>query len=500
MMIACEREFLKAHTGLDELIEKVRQAGADGQRVDEVERTIFAELMAIGFHLIGGFVAAAGKGDLGEALDIPAGGVAPTTDADVTSRRLRRLPEPHTRAYVSIFGKLAITRYVYGTREGQKIEAVPLDARLGLPEGDFSYVLEDWQQRLCIKESFAEATETLAELLGVAPSVRAAEVMNQQMADSAHCFRVEQPCPPAKEEGELLVFTADGKGIPMRRPAGEHRQSGRRTKGEKANKKQMSYVGAVYSIDRFQRTAEDVIDELQRKQTASERPRPRHKRVTAEMTRVLEGEEFNGRVTLFGELSDEVELRNPGGRKTVVAVMDGERALWDTLALYLPSAVGILDIFHVMERLWLAAHVFHAEGSDAARHFVTQRLRMLLEGRVGGVIGGLKQMLTKQRLSAAKRRTLRSVIGYFSNNRAHMQYDEYLSAGYPIGSGVAEGACRHLVKDRLEQTGMRWTVEGAQAMLHLRATYLNGDWHPFLTYRIEKEQERLYPYKTSLAM
>jgi hypothetical protein len=286
----------------------------------------------------------------------------------------------------------------------------------------------------------------------------------------------------------------------MRRPAGEPRQSGRRTKGEKANKKQMSYVGAVYSIDRFQRTAEDVIDELQRKQTASERPKPQHKRVTAEMTRVLEGEEFNGRVTLFGELSDEVESRNPGGRKTVVAVMDGERALWDMLALYLPGAIGILDIFHVMERLWLAAHVFHAEGSDAARHFVTQRLRMLLEGRVIGVIGGLKQMLAKQPLSAAKRRTLRAVIGYFSNNRAHMKYDEYLAAGYPIGSGVAEGACRHLVKDRLEQTGMRWTVEGAQAMLHLRATYLNGDWHPFLTYRIKKEQERLYPYKTSLAM
>jgi hypothetical protein len=122
----------------------------------------------------------------------------------------------------------------------------------------------------------------------------------------------------------------------------------------------------------------------------------------------------------------------------------------------------------------------------------------LLEGRVGGVIGGLRQMLTKRVLSGSKSKTLETVIGYFENNRQNMKYDEYLSAGYPIGSGVAEGACRHLVKDRMEQTGMRWTVEGAQALLHLRAIYLNGDWPPFVAYRIQEQQTSLYPYKTCL--
>ncbi len=89
-------------------------------------------------------------------------------------------------------------------------------------------------------------------------------------------------------------------------------------------------------------------------------------------------------------------------------------------------------------------------------------------------------------------RVVSAAIGYYANNRRHMRYDEYLAAGYPIGSGVAEGACRHVVKDRLEQTGMRWTVAGAQAMLHLRATYLNGQWNDFLNYRIETEQTKLY--------
>jgi hypothetical protein len=87
---------------------------------------------------------------------------------------------------------------------------------------------------------------------------------------------------------------------------------------------------------------------------------------------------------------------------------------------------------------------------------------------------------------------VRSAVEYLTNNREHLRYDEYLAAGYPIGSGVAEGACRHLVKDRMERTGMRWTVEGAQAMLHVRALYLNGQWEEFLTFRVEQEQARLY--------
>lgn len=502
-MIACEREFLKAQERFEQLVEQVRHAGRVGRRMDEVERSVFGELLAVGFHLINAFVKDAGDGDVGATLEVPAAsedrsGVPPEEPLTAT-RVLRRLPESHTRRYVSIFGELEITRRVYGTREGQRIEAVPLDARLGLPAGDFSYVLEDWQQRLCVKESFEEGAGDLAEWLGVAPSVRAAEVMNRQLAEFAPSFRADQPPPPKKEEGEIVVFTADGKGVPMRRPSGEKRPHGqRRTKGQKANKKQMSYVGAVYTIDRFVRTPEDVLDELAREEALVHRPQPRHKHVAAEMTQVIEEEECNGRVTLFGKLSQEAAARNPGAKKPLVALMDGERALWEVCAFFLSGAIGILDIFHVLERLWLAAHVFHPEGSRAAEKFVTDRLCLLLEGHVGRVIGGLRQMLTKQTLSGSKRKTLQSVIGYFENNREHMHYDEYLAEGYPIGSGVAEGACRHLVKDRMEQTGMRWTVDGAQAMLHLRAIYLNKDWPAFIKHRIQREQNRLYPYKTLL--
>ena len=127
-----------------------------------------------------------------------------------------------------------------------------------------------------------------------------------------------------------------------------------------------------------------------------------------------------------------------------------------------------------------------------AERWVEDHLRMLLDGKVGLVVGGLRQTLTKRKLRGSRRKTVREVINYFDRNRRRMRYDEYLAAGYPIGSGVIEGACRHLVKDRLERAGMRWHPDGAQAMLDLRATYLNGEWEAFWSYHVEQEHDRLY--------
>jgi hypothetical protein len=476
-----EPHLLKAHAQFQTLLDFVQQAGADALRLDQVERTLFDQLLQLGHTLLTAFVAQAGDGDVG-----------PTATA-ADGQTCRRLPEPHRRPYRSVFGLVTLTRYVYGTRAGQRIEHVPLDARLGVPAGEFSYLLEDWSQRLCLQGAFAEAAGSLHELLHLRPSVRSLEQHNRTVATRAANFTDERPLPPADAEGELLVLTADGKGVPMRRPvADQPRRHPRRGKGEKANKKQMACVGAIYTIDRYVRTAEQVLDEVQRRQRAQNRPAPRHKHVWAELTEVDEGETLNGRVNLFAHLAEERQRRDPAETKPTICLLDGERALWQERDVFWPDTIGILDLFHVLEHLWDAAYCFHAEGSQAAADFVTQQLRLLLTGKAGYVIGGLRQRHTKQGLSGAKAKTLRTVIGYLDRNRPYLKYDEYLAAGYPIGSGVAEGACRHLVKDRLEQTGMRWTRDGAQAMLHLRATYLNGDWQVFQVYRIEQEQQELY--------
>jgi hypothetical protein len=448
-----------------------------------VEREVFRQLLGLGHTLLSAFVADQGDGDLGPGVTTPEGHTA------------RRLPERHDRRYVSIFGELVISRVVYGTREGQKIERVPLDERLGLPEGDFSYVLEDWGQRLCLKESFAEAGQSLEMLLGLRLGTRALEQMNRAVAGDAPSFQDSLEPPPACEEGPLVVVTADGKGVPMRRPEEEDgpRPHHRRTKGEKANKKRMACVGAVYSIDPFVRRAEDIIDEVLRDKKSKERPRPQHKHVWAELTREFEDEPpVTAKEGLFCHLTDELTARNLGHDRPVICLMDGERALWDAQAVYFPEAVGVLDLFHVLERLWAVAHCFHKEGSDESKEFVEQRLRDLLQGRVGYVIRGLRRRLKAEKLSGVRRKVVASALEYLGNNKEHMRYDEYLARGYPIGSGVAEGACRHLVKDRMEQTGMRWTVEGAQAMLHVRALYLNDQWEEFHEHRVEREQARLY--------
>lgn len=493
MIVNVETQFGKE---LVEEIERLEAFLADSleqeARVDQVERGLFERLIRMGFGLLRTFVAAAGDGDLGRVLEY-------------NGRRLRR--RKASRKYRSIFGVLDIVRFVYAMGNHQKVEVAPLDKRLGLPAGEQSYVLEDWTTRLASQMPYAAAVEWLAEVLKIGTSVRAAETMVRSLSGYVEGFRTERPSVPAKNEEEVLVVTADGKGVPIRRPLEEriHQELGkkphkrhssvryekaqrRRHRGDKKVRKQMASVGAVYSIPRFQRTAQDVLEPNAQRH----RPRPQNKRLWAEMTEVLEDSVSRGAERLFEQLAEEVTKRNRQGRRPVVCLMDGDRALWKLKDCCFPDATGILDIYHVMEKLWKGAYCFHPEGSAEAEQFVARYLEMLLEGNVGSVIGVFRRFLKQRSLSVAKRKELSSVIRYFDTYRQAMRYDEYLAAGYPIGSGVVEGACRHVVADRLEQTGMCWEIEGAQAILNLRTTELNGEWHDFIEHRIQTEQTKQY--------
>ena len=292
--------------------------------------------------------------------------------------------------------------------------------------------------------------------------------------------------PPGLEtEGELLVVSVDCKGIPLTKQEESSRKV-RLKKGEKRTKKKMATVSALYSIAPQVRSAQDVLREVTEKEEPAERARPQNKRVWASL---------QGKEKVFQELQRDMKRRNPLDEKRVVCLMDGEIKLWEWQQIFFPMAVCILDSYHVLEHLWKASHVFYQEGTKMAQDWVTQHLRMLLEGKVGYLIGGLEQSLTKRPLRGNKKKTLEGVIGYFKRNQEHMQYDQCLAAGYPIGSGVVEGACRNLVKDRFERTGMRWTIEGAEAVLKLRAIYLNGNWNDFWNFHIDHEQGRRFNHK-----
>jgi hypothetical protein len=261
-------------------------------------------------------------------------------------------------------------------------------------------------------------------------------------------------------------------------------------RGEKKGNKQMAYVGAVYTIDRFRRTADQVLDEIARRERQKERPRPQHKHVWGEMTQLEQGERLDGRSMLFVELAVQCYYRDPQQKKTLICLIDGEEPLWEAQREWLERAVRILDFFHALEHLWKVAAVFHK--GRAAEVFVEHHARMFLEGKVDYAVRNFGRLMKQRKLRGKRATEVKRAMGYFRHNRDRMHYDKYLAEGYPIGSGMAEGTCRNLVKDRLELSGMKWEHLGAKAMIYLRALYLNDEWASFINYRIESEQKRLY--------
>ena len=266
------------------LVERLHAAADRHQPIHQVEETIIRDLLVMGRSLLQAFLATSGEGDLGPTLTVP--GDHPSDPP----RALPRLDRIRPRPYLSIFGEISITRVCYG--EG-RIEAAPLDARLHLPRRQYSYLLQQWLGAFVVDDAHAEAIKKLATILGLEVPVKASEDLNREQGSDVELFQNHLPTPDATEEGPILVVTADCKGVPLVRsalpPDGAtdtplpKLAKKRRGKGEKANKKKMAAVGAVYTIDPFVRTADEVIDEIMRKKAARRRPEPVHKRVRAEL-------------------------------------------------------------------------------------------------------------------------------------------------------------------------------------------------------------------------
>lgn len=456
----------------------------------EAERNILTLTWTLGRQLLSVFFAKQGDGDLGKTLVLPAGQV------------LNRL-SPRERPYRSVLGNFKLRRTVYGTREGQAIDCVPLDTRLQLPAEEHSYLFQDWCQRLTVEVPYAKTREILKTTLSIPVSVDSLERVNRCHAEDVAAFREQQSAPSLETEGELLVASADGKGVPICHPkdyAPILEQKAKR--GPKPDRKRMAVVGAVYTVDPYVRTPEVVLKALFQdsgKKPADKRPLPKNKRVVANLSRPVDGTEIKGSDLTFAWIRKQVEQRSVF-KKARVVLMDGQPSLWEQRKQYLPdeSWVEILDLLHANQYLWEAASIFHPKNPKAQVIFMKDRVLRILQGKVDTVIGGFRQAVTKRDLSKKDCATVEKVCGYLFKNRHRMHYHEYLAAGYPIASGVIEGACRHFVKDRLERAGMRWTIVGAQAMLDIRSTFLNGDWDEFMQYRIRRQTEKLYPYQTTI--
>jgi len=479
-----EEMLLEGQREVKELFEFVMD-NAEAMDAYSIEKSIFSRIMAIGLAAMKGYFAAKGTGDIGDVLQFEDG---------TSLKKEKRLLDKN---YFSVFGKLSVPRACY---RAEGIEGVmPLDAQADLPERSYSYLLQEWMDLLSIRDSFLEGSVTLDKLLGCGVSASRFEVVSRESAGSYDEFYKNKEAPIPESEGEIHTIGFDGKGVPVIKSEAAKIQS-RLGKGQKRQKTKEAIVGVSYSIDPKVRTPEDVAENLvyperarAKRETAKkqgvESPAPiraKNPRRIASLKRSKE--------EVMKEIITDAKKRAPHSKRPLVTVMDGALFLWTLLTSLLEGMnwVGILDIIHVTEYLWKVGNALYGENTDEGKKWVYDHLLAILQGRVGRVIGGLKQVLNKRKLKKSQRKALQDAISYFENHRQWMRYDEYLAAGYPIGSGVVESTCGHTVKSRMEGTGRRWSIEGAESILLLRSVYTSNDWDAYWHAHRQLEHGRLY--------
>lgn len=479
-----EEMILEGQMEVKELFEFVMN-NAEAMDAYSMEQSIFSRILGIGSSAMKGYFAEKGTGDVGNVLELEDG---------TTLKKEKRLL---WKNYFSVFGKLRVPRTCYRT---DGLEGVmPLDAQANLPDRSYSYLLQEWMDLLSIRDSFGEASVTLDKLLGSGVNPSRFEVVNRESANSYDEFYENKEEPTPESEGKIKTVQFDGKGVPVIKSEAAKIQS-RLGKGEKRQKKKEAIVGVSYTTDPKVRTAKEVAENLIYPEKAKERKEAEKKQgiksptIQAKNPRRMASLE-RSKEEVMKEIIADAKDRTPNNQRPLVAVMDGALCLWTLLSTLLRGMnwVGILDVIHVAEYLWKVGNALYGENTKEGRKWVYGHLLAILEGRVGRVIGGLKQSLKKRKkLKSGQRKALQDAISYFENHREWMHYDEYLTAGYPIGSGVVESACGHTVKSRMEGAGRRWSIKGAESTLLLRSVYTSNDWDAYWQAHREVEQKRLY--------
>lgn len=279
-----------------------------------------------------------------------------------------------------------------------------MDAAANFPERCYSYLLQEWMNLCSIRDSFEESHVTLSSLLKLDISSSRFEVVNRDGADKYDKFYVDKELPASDTEGELQVLQFDGKGVPViKREAAKIKA--RLGKGEKRQKTKEATVGVSYTIDRVSRTPEEVAENL----VYPEKRRKREGKQEVSSTRSKnirrEASLTRSREEVMSDIVMDAQRRNRKNKRPWVVVMDGALGLWNAIALVLSGVnwVGILDIIHVVEYLWKAGNALYGEGKPETQKWVYNHLLAILQGRVGRVIGGLKQVMTKRESQLSKR-------------------------------------------------------------------------------------------------
>jgi hypothetical protein len=420
---------------------------------------------------------------------------AQVTGADGVPRR--RAERGHGRTVVTCFGPVAVRRMAYRAPGAPNLHLA--DAVLNLPVRRYSWQVQQAAVRYALAGSYEQAQLWLKDLTGVVVGKQQLEQILVEAARDAPGFYPSRPAAPCPS-GPVLAISADGKGVTMR-PGALRAQTARRARkrtkafgkrlgtGEKAGSKRIAETGAVFDVvaPGEPRTPEQILGRAPG-QAPAKGPQAVNRWYTCDITA--------SRAETIAMVFDQAGRRDPGCTRTWIALVDGDRHQIEVISAEAAargiSVTILVDFIHVLEYLWKAAWCFCPPRDRAAEDWVTAQGLDILHGRAEEVI------IQIQRLAAARPprpgsehdKIITRTLGYLTAKQPFLDYPRALANGWPIATGVIEGACRHLVADRMGITGARWSLEGAQAMLWLRAIAANGDLASYWTWHINHEHQR----------
>lgn len=403
--------------------------------------------------------------------------------------------EGRSRQLNCIFGKVKVRRngYSYDGRDS----VLPQDAELNLSKDSYSDGLRVKSARSVSDLSFEKSTENILNCTASSVPKRQMENVIRHMSQDFDAFYKTRAVTDTSESG-ILVLTCDGKGIVMRQSdlrestqkaakSEKHKKQTRLSRGEKRNRKRMSMVASVYDIDPHIRSAKSIMGLVDKKSVP---PKPRNKRVWASVEKPSK--------EVIEDMFEEAVRRDPQQKRKWVVLIDGQVSQLKMIKKVMKKrkiqADIIMDFVHVLEYVWKAAYCFHEESSQEAENWVMNRALRILNGEASGVAAGMRRSCTKLELKKKQRANADKCADYILKRKAYLKYDTCLKYGFPIATGVIEGACRYLVKDRLDITGARWGLEGSEAVLKIRALITSSDFEEYFQFHKHQERLRNYPY------
>jgi hypothetical protein len=405
----------------------------------------------------------------------------------------------HRRPLGTVFGEVTVARLAYRRRGEENLHVA--DGVLNLPPERASHGVRRLAAGESARGSFDDALDQVRERTGLTLGKRQVEELARRATVDFEEFYATRARSPA-DEGDVLVISCDGKGIVMRPDAlraataqaaqrASPKLRTRLSRGEKRNRKRIAEVGAVYEVTPVARTAADVLATAEEKTM----PAPKSKR------KWLIASVVEDAAAVVAKVFEEAERRDPQHQRTWVALVDGNNHQLDRIKAEAKTrevkVTIIVDFVHVLEYLWASAWCFFREGDPAAEKWVAEKALAILDGKSGIVAAAIRRKATRLGLDPDQRARADRCANYLHNKRPYLDYPTALTNGWPIATGVIEGACRHLVKDRLDLTGARWGLPGAEAILKLRALRSNGDFDRYWQYHLAQERRRIHESRYS---